>query len=144
MFRLPGRAGARQVRYDDDEDEFGRRQPRMAPSSSGMIGFILAGVSLALLVVVAILWYALNLENRHEQNIDRTRIMVYWFMCVNIASFSAAIAAVVFAARSLSPSNPLYRGFGMAALIVGILEIVLTGLIGFFLTCCAGLLELGR
>jgi hypothetical protein len=133
--------------YDDDDDfDFGRRRsgPREIPTTAGMIGFIAAMVGLAFLVVVAILYFAMRQEDAQGAIQERTRLMYYWFLILDILSFFAAIAAVIFASRGLSPTNPLYRGWAITALILGIIEIVATLLIGLFMTCAVLIFEAMR
>ena len=134
--------------YDDDDDfVLGRRQrsgPREIPTTAGMIGFIAAMVGLAFLVVVAILYFAMRQEDAQGVIQERTRLMYYWFLILDILSFFAAIAAVIFASRGLSPTNPLYRGWAITALILGIIEIVATLLIGVFMTCAVLIFEAMR
>jgi vacuolar-type H+-ATPase subunit I/STV1 len=132
---------------EDDEFDLGRRRrsgPREIPTSAGMIGFISAMVGLAFLVVVAILYFAMKQEDVHGEVQERTRLMYYWFLILDIFSFFAAIVAVVFASRGLSPANPLYRGWAITALILGIIEIIATLLIGLFMTCAVLIFEAMR
>ena len=46
--------------------------------------------------------------------------------------------------RGNSPTNPLYRGYSIAALIMGIVEIILTIVFGFFMTCVVLVVEAMR
>ncbi|MBI3823149.1 MAG: hypothetical protein HY289_10785 [Planctomycetes bacterium] len=128
--------------YDDD---FDRPQTRAGSgaTSAGAIGFIFAVVSIGLIAVVALLWYFLNEEQaQNARNVDQKRWMLYWFVLLDILSFLAALTAALLGGRGLSPSNPLYRGWSMAALILGLLEIVVTLIFGLFITCCVAAFEI--
>jgi hypothetical protein len=132
----------RRVRYDDDEDDFDinvGRPPRSYenPTSAGMIGFIAAMVSLGFLAVVVVLYIFLQEENRRAADIERTRLLYIWFLILDVLSFFAALTATILGARGSSPTNPIYRGYGIAALIMGIFEMVITVIFGLFMTCCA-------
>ena len=113
-------------------------------TAAGMYGFIIALISLGLLIVVTILWLIMNQEDRQQQNVDRTRWMLYWFMFLDLMSFAAALTATVLGGRGLTPSNQLYRGLSLAALILGILEMAATSLFGLGLFCCVSFMELFR
>jgi archaellum biogenesis protein FlaJ (TadC family) len=131
----------RRVRYDDDDDfDVGRpRRSNENPTSAGMIGFLAAMVSLGLLLVVLVLFIFLKQEDlaaRGGANIERTRLMYYWFLILDVVSFFAALTATILGARGSSPTNPLYRGYGVAALVLGIVEMAITVLFGFFISCC--------
>lgn len=132
---------------EHDWGEYDPTQPRgryLHPTSAGMVGFIFSAVSLGLLIVVAILWFFLSQDQEQGHN-ERQRWMFYWFLFLDLVSFLSAVIATVLSGRALSPSNPLYRGFAVMGLILGILEIVLTMLFGLIMTCCAiPLAELGR
>jgi hypothetical protein len=134
------------ARFDGDEDdlEFGAPRIPERASNAGMIGFILALVSLGLLGVVCVLWYAMSVENQQQENAERVRLMLWWFTFLVISSFFISVAATILAARGLSPANPLHRGWSLAALVLGIIEILITGLLGFSLSCCVGVMELMR
>jgi hypothetical protein len=139
----PGQVWSRcQARYGDDDFDLA---PPLAdyhhPTNAGMIGFIVSLVSLGLLIVVAILWVFLDQENRQQQNIERTRWMLYWFMFLDVVSFLAALTATIMGGRGLTPTNPLYRGFSVTALILGILEMLATAFFGLFLFCCVMVFE---
>ncbi len=131
----------RRVRYEEDDDfdiNVGR-PPRSYenPTSAGMIGFIAAMVSLGLLAVVVVLYIFLQEENRQAADIERTRLLYIWFLILDALSFFAALTATILGARGSSPTNPLYRGYGIAALVMGIFEMVITVIFGLFLSCCA-------
>ena len=143
------RSFARPRGYGDDDDRgFGhrRRQEEMPsnPTAAGMIGFIAAAVSLAFLLVVGVLYFALKQEDLQQEVLQRTRLMYYWFLILDVLSFLAAIVAVIFASRGLSRTNPLYRGWAMTALILSILEIVATLIFGLIMTCNVLLFEVIR
>ena len=58
-------------------------------------------------------------------------------------NLGAALTATVMGGRGLAPSNPLYRGWAMTALIAGILEMIATVIFFFFMTCVILLFEVG-
>ena len=137
----------RHARYDDFDDDFEAGQPRSGinPSSAGLVGFIFSLVSIGLLLVVAVLWYFLDQEQARDRNVESKRWMLYWFLFLDALSFFASIAAIVMGGKGLTPTNPLYRGFSMAALILGLLEIITTLMFGLFMTCFVFIFEvLGR
>jgi hypothetical protein len=140
----PGRtpSARRHARYDEDDD-FDVGHPRGAdhPTSAGMVGFIFALVSLGLLVVVVVLFLFLQQEDQVQQNASRKRWMLYWFLLLDVLSFCASLAATVLGGRGLTPSNQLYRGWSMFALILGITGIVVTILFGIFMTCAVMIFE---
>ena len=129
--------------YDDDLPDVNDRRGHERPTTAGMIGFILCLVSLGLLGVVAVLWYALSVENQQQQNHERTRLMVLWFGVLDVGSFCTALTAIIFSCRALTPANPLYRGFGLAGLLLGIGELVVTAIVGVILFCTAMIINLG-
>jgi hypothetical protein len=138
----------RRARYEDDDDfdvNVGRPERSYEnPTSAGMIGFIAALVSLGLLAVVLVLFIFLKTEDQKAEDIDRTRLMYYWFLILDVLSFFAALTATILGARGSSPSNPLYRGYGVAALVLGIIEMVVTILFSFWMMCAVMLHELFR
>jgi hypothetical protein len=126
-------------RPEDFRDDFDIPPSRsgLNPTSAGMIGFVFALVAVALLAVVGVLWYLLRQQAKQAQAPDNAeRWMMVWFLFLDALSLGAGIAAVVFGARSLSRTNPLYRGYGVTALILGIIEIAGTLFFGCFITCC--------
>jgi hypothetical protein len=135
------------LRYDDNEDDFddfGRRRPLQHPTSAGLIGFIFALVSAALLVVVLILYILLTQDEQQGQNVERRRFLMWFFLILDFLSFLTSLFAVITAGRGLSPSNPLYRGWAVTGLILGILELLITILFGFFMTCVVFITEVTR
>lgn len=134
------------ARPDDYDDDFDIARPRDGenPTAAGVIGFVFAFVSIGLLVVVGLLWHFLSEgEARIGRNVDQRRWMLYWFVFLDILSFFAALAACVLGGRGLSPSNPLYRGWSWAALLLGLAGIIVTLFFGLFMTCCVALFEAG-
>jgi hypothetical protein len=132
--------------YDEDDDlDLGDRRRRgplpSHPTTAGMIGFIAAMVSFAFLIVVAILYFALKQEDVQQEVAQRTRLMYYWFLILDVFSFIAALCAIVFTSRGLSPTNPLYRLWATLGLILGIIEIVATLVFGLIMTCNVLLFE---
>jgi hypothetical protein len=125
----------------DDNFEFGPARGEETGSSAGMIGFIFAVVSIGLFVVVGVLWYFLDDDQARMQNQSQKRWMLYWFLFLDVVSFFAALAATVLGGRGLSPSNSHYRGFSLAALICGLIEIILTLVFGVILTCFVMIFE---
>ena len=112
-----------------------------------MIGFIAALVSLGLLGVVLVLFIFLKEEDagpRGGANIERTRLLYYWFLILDVLSFFAALTATVLGARGSTPTNPLYRGYAVAALCLGIIEMVITILFSFYMMCAVMLVEMMR
>jgi uncharacterized BrkB/YihY/UPF0761 family membrane protein len=135
------------IRYDDDFDVAPGRQSRQDPTNAGLIGFIAAVVSLGLLVVVVILYIFLQHEEQQGHNAahdERVRWMYYWFLFLDVVSFLAALTATIAAGRGLAPSNALHRGWAVAALVLGIIEMLITIGFGLFMTCCVILLEAFR
>jgi hypothetical protein len=134
------------VRYDDDDD-FNVGRPRRGdenPTSAGIIGFIAAMVSLGLLAVVVVLYIFLKQEDQQAANIERTRLLYYWFLLLDVLSFFAGLTATILGARGSAPTNPLYRGYGVTALVLGIIEMAITVLFGFWMTCAVMVVELMR
>ena len=109
-------------------------------TTAGMTGFITALVALGLLVVVFVLYLMLQEEEQLQDNIDRRRLMYYWFLILDVVSFFAGLIASILGGSSLARSNTLYRGWGAAALLLGILAMVVTLPFGLFMTCAALLL----
>jgi hypothetical protein len=137
----------RRARYEDDDDfdiNVGRRRPYENPTSAGMIGFIAALVSLGLLAVVLVLYIFLKHEDQQVGDIERTRLLYYWFLILDVLSFFAALTATILGARGSSPTNPLYRGYGITALILGIIEMVITILFSFWMMCAVLVVEINR
>jgi hypothetical protein len=139
----------RRARYEDDEDiDIGRvgrpRRSEENPTSAGMIGFIAALVSVGLLAVVLVLYIFLKQEDQQAANIDRTRLLYYWFLILDVLSFFAGLTATILGARGSSRTNPLYRGYGVAALVMGIIAMVITVFFGFWMTCAVMVVELMR
>jgi len=133
------------ARYEDDEfnvEPFG--EGRAPPSLVGMYGFIVAMVALGLVAVVIVLSILLNQENQARDNPDRTRWMLYWFMFLDLVCFIGSVIAIVMGIRGLAPANVLYRGFSVAALVLGILELITTSFSGVGLFCCTMIFELQR
>jgi hypothetical protein len=130
----------RQVRYDDDFD-IGQPMGGDNASSIGVIGLVFALVSIGLLAVVAVLFIFLKQEEQLQLNADRKRWMLYWFLLLDALSFFASIVAIVLASRGLTPSNPLYRGWSLMALILGMIEVGVTLLFGIFMTCAVMIFE---
>ena len=127
----------RHVLYDDDDDNYDIGQARGGEnaSSAGVIGFIFALVSIGLLVVVAVLWILLDQDQQQARNVNSKRWMLYWFLFLDVLSFFASLIAAILGGRGLTPTNPLYRGWSMAALILGLVEIIATIFFGIFMTC---------
>lgn len=133
------------ARYEDDEfnvEPFDDSRAR--PGLVGMYGFIVAMVSLGLVAVVIVLAVLLGHENEARDNPDRTRWMLYWFMFLDLISFIGSVIAIVMGVRGLAPANVLYRGFSVAALVLGILELVATSFFGLGLCCFTMIFEVHR
>ncbi len=138
----------RRVRFEDDDFNIGapRRQDEN-PTSAGMIGFIAAMVSLGLLVVVLVLFIFLEQEDQAAKggaNIERTRLLYYWFLILDVLSFFAALTATILGARGSSPTNPLYRGYAVTALVLGIIGMAITVLFSFWMMCAVLVVEFRR
>ena len=133
---------------DAYRDESGRgampRPLEARPTTAGMTGFITALVALGLLVVVFVLYLMLQEEELLQENIERRRWMYYWFLILDVISFFAGLIASILGGSSLSRFNTLYRGWGMAALLIGILAMIVTLPFGLFMTCAALLLGANR
>jgi hypothetical protein len=147
MSSMPGQepplpSPRRHARYDDADDfDIGPPRSLENPTSAGMVGFIFALVSVGLLVVVVVLFLFLQQEDQVQQNASRKRWMLYWFLFLDVLSFGASLVATVLGGRGLTPTNPLYRGSSMIALILGITGIVVTILFGIFMTCAVMIFE---
>jgi hypothetical protein len=140
---------ARDPRFDEDDyDDLDigprRYRPEQHPTNAGMIGFVLSLGCIGILGAVGVLWYLMELDNQRQINLDRTRGLMILFTVLVITSFFVAVTATFFSGRGLAPSNPLYRGYAAAGLILGIVEIIITAIASFFLSCCVGLTELMR
>ncbi len=105
------------------------------PSTVGVIGFISAMVWIGLFLVMLGLKLLLDQENLQVQVPDRTRWMLYWFLALDFMSFIAALTALILGARGLSSVHTHYRAWAVAALILGIIEILGTVLFGCFMGC---------
>ena len=131
--------------YEDDDRGIGGRRGRgplpSHPTTAGIIGFIASMVALAFLIVVAILYFALKQEDLQQEVPQRTRLMYYWFLFLDVLSFLAALCAIIFTSRGLSPTNPLYRGWATLGLILSIIELVATLVFGLIMTCNVLLFE---
>lgn len=125
-----------------DPHENGRRYSN--PTSAGMIGFIAAMLSLGFLAVVLVLYLLLKQDERLRENVERERLMFYWFLVLDILSFFTALTATVLCGRGLSPTNPLYRGWAVTGLILAILEMIATIGFGLIMTCAVLIVELRR
>jgi hypothetical protein len=127
------------MRYDDEFGEFDPTDSRVDPeenaSSAGMVSFIFAAVSVGLIIVVAVLWVFLNEEEEKRRNPQRHEWMLLWFMFLDVLSFFAGLTATIFGARGLNQYNPLYRGWAMTGLTLGIIEMVGTMIFFFVITC---------
>jgi hypothetical protein len=134
------------VRYEDDDFDLpGRRRPPVQhPTSAGLIGFIFSAVSIGLLVIVVVLYVLLNQDEQLGQNVERRRFLWWWFLILDFVSFLTGLFAVIMASRGLSPSNPLYRGWSILGLVLGILELVITIGFGLFMTCVVLFVEANR
>src|SRR5438046_4177955 len=122
----------------DDFDDFDLRQPRprQGQTSVGLIAFIFSMVSIGLLAIVGVLWFFLKQEEQLQPNAEAHRWLMIWFLFLNMLSFVAALLAIILAARGLSPTNELHRGYSLIALILGVVEIMLTIGVGSFTFCC--------
>ena len=129
-----------------EDREIGAPRPSYEerPTTAGMTGFITAMVALGLLAIVLVLYIFLQEEEQVQQNIERRRWMYYWFLILDVLSFFAGLIATLLGGRSLSPFNPLYRGWGLTALIVGIMAMIVTLPFGLFMMCAALILEINR
>ena len=101
-------------------------------------------VSLGLLVVVLVLYLFLSQEEQQAQNVDRKRLLMWWFLILDILSFLAGLVATILSTRGLAASNPLYRGWSVAGLILGIIELIITMGFGLCLTCVVFITEIER
>ncbi len=129
----------RQEPYDDLDS----RRPNgrfVSPTNSGMIGFIASMVALGFLVVVFVLNIFLNKEEQQRENIDRVRLMYIWFLVLDLFTFVGGLTATVMCGRGLSPANPLYRGWSVFGLILGILEMICAVGFGVFMMCAVAFL----
>jgi hypothetical protein len=85
--------------------------------------------------VVAVLWILLDQDQQQARNPNSKRWMLYWFLFLDVLSFFASLIAAILGGRGLTPTNPLYRGWSMAALILGLVGIMATIFFGIFMTC---------
>lgn len=126
----------RREHFDDDRPSLANARGRHEnPTTVGMVGFIAALVSLGFLAVVFVLNTFLKQEEQMQENIERVRWMYIWFIILDLLSFLAGLTATVMCGRGLSPTNPLYRGWSIFGLILGILEMILAIGFGLFMTC---------
>jgi hypothetical protein len=128
------------VRYDDFDDDFDighRRESQVNESSAGMVGFIFSAVAIGLLLVVGVLWILLEKDEGQVRNPEGHRWMLYGLLFLDVLSVFAALTATVLGGRGLAPSNPLYRGWAITALILGIIEMIGTVIFFFIITCFA-------
>ena len=134
------------MRYDEDDDFDiqGRRRPLQHPSSAGLIGFIFSVVTIALLAVVVILYMLLSQDELQGDNAQRRRYLMWLFLVIDFVCFLTSLAAVIMTGRGLSPSNPLYRGWSVLGLIVGIIGLLVTIGFGLFMSCVVLVLEATR
>lgn len=133
------------MRYDDDDfDMPGRRGTRAHPSSAGLIGFIFSVVSIALLAIVVLLYILLKQDELQGDNAQRFRYLMWLFLIIDFISFLTSLTAVVMSGRGLSPSNPLYRGWSILGLILGIIELLITSGFGLFMMCTVLVVEVTR
>ncbi len=128
-------------RPEDFRDDFERPRSSQAEtaSSAGVIGFIFALVSIALVVVVVVLWQLLKQEEQVRQDPSRERWMALWFLFLDFLSMICSLIAIILGVRGMSPKNVLYRGYSITALVAGSFELVVTLLFGCFLTCFAAI-----
>lgn len=129
--------------YDDDFDDEPPGEIQGRPTMAGMYGFLFALIALGLLGVVAILWFLLRQENQLQLD-ERTRRMFFWFLFLDVVSFIGALIATILGARGVAPDNPLHRGFSLAAIILGIIELVVTAIFGLIFFCCSLFIEIIR
>ncbi len=143
---MPPMNGRNNARYDEDDDFDGdpSRRSYQNPTNAGLIGSIAAIVSLGLLAVVVVLYIFLQQEEQRGHNDERERWMYYWFLILDVVAFFAALTATVAGGRGMAPSNPVYRGWAIAALVLGIIEMLITVGFGFFMTCSVLILEVFR
>ena len=128
--------------YDDDEDfEIGKprrrdrdrdRDRNENPTLAGLYGFIAALLGLGLLAIVVVLYIFLKQE---RQNPEMDRLMSWWFLLLDAVSFVAGLVATILGARGCSPTNTIYRRYAVTALVLGILEMVVTIVFGLIMTC---------
>ena len=84
-----------------------------------MIGFIMASIAQPVgCRSDYCYYYAMEVQNQQNNNPERMRLMLYWFTFLDFTSFFIAVAATTLAVRGITPTNPLYRGWSMTALII--------------------------
>src|SRR5262249_19743866 len=110
--------------YPDEMAPRGRIGRVDNPTNAGMIGFILAMSAVGLLAVVFVLNIFLNQEEHVQQNIERVRLMYFWFLFLDAVCFLCGLTATIFCGRALAPTNSLYPGWSVIGLVLGILEMI--------------------
>ncbi|HZZ79827.1 MAG TPA: hypothetical protein VFE62_15015 [Gemmataceae bacterium] len=132
---------------DDDDDDFEigrpRRRPRdrdrdERPTLAGIYGFIAALISLGLLAIVVVLYIFLQ---HGQNNPDVNRLISWWFLLLDTISFFAGLLATILGTRGAAPTNPLHRGYAVTAIVLGILEMVVTVVFGLIMTCVVLVIE---
>ena len=135
--------GGNSADFDDDFDIGARHAHSEHATSAGMVGFISGSIAIGLWVVMLILYLFLINEERVAENIERKEWMYLWFMFLDVLCFAAGLTAIFLGGRSMSPSNPLYRGWGTVAVILGILDLVGAVFVFLVLSCNLLILKAG-
>ncbi len=126
--------------YHDDFDDLPPRPMQDKPSTVGVMGFISAMVWIGLFLVILGLKILMNQEVLAA---NRGLLLYYWFLALNLMCFIAALIALILGARGLASTNQHYRGWAVAALVLGILEILGTVVFGCFMGCVVLKINLG-
>jgi hypothetical protein len=126
--------------YDEEEDDLdiGPRRGYQPPSSAGLYALISALIGVGLLAIIGVLCWILFAEVAGQ---DEARALWFGLFFLDLAAFVSSIFSLILGVRAQSPTNYLYRGHGLAGLICGIVNLLLSLVVGL-IVMCAGLLLL--
>jgi hypothetical protein len=125
--------------YDEDEEDLdiGSRGGYRPPSSAGLIASISSLIGIGLLIIIGVLCWVLFAESDPEGS----RLLVFCLFFLDLAAFVSSIISLVQGLRAQNPMNYLYRRHGLFGLICGIINLLLSLVVGL-VVLCAGLLLL--
>jgi DNA-directed RNA polymerase subunit RPC12/RpoP len=130
----PTRAGPRDRTEDERDVRFPRRryndvESRMA-ARGAIAGLSSSLASLGLLLLSFVLWILTIQAPR-----SRVRSVLFIVFMIVSVSFILSFLGIIFGSRGTSPANETNRGMGVAALVCGIIALVLSSLVGMLVTC---------